>query len=95
MISPQAERILRLRAQGMTHLEAAHELGLSEATVRNYTDRAFRALDVHSATEAYVALGWLTVPEDDMYDPETQTYYGYIKPARFARLRVWIARWFR
>lgn len=41
---------------------AAHDLGLSEQTVRNHLSRLYGRLDVQCASQAAIALGWLAVP---------------------------------
>lgn len=51
-LSPQERRLLNEVAQGKTDKEAAVTLGLAPKTVRNYLDRIFTKLGVHTRTEA-------------------------------------------
>jgi DNA-binding NarL/FixJ family response regulator len=52
----QREReILRLLARGLTNTDIAHQLYLSEGTVRNYTSALFEKLGVSDRTQAAVA----------------------------------------
>jgi len=54
--------ILRLVATGMTHAAAGDALGIRGQTVKNHLSDAYKRLRVNNQTEAFVALGWLTVP---------------------------------
>lgn len=51
-LTPQEHRLLAEVAKGKTDKEAAVELGLSPKTARNYLDRIFTKLGVHTRTEA-------------------------------------------
>lgn len=51
-LSTQERRLLAEVARGKTDKEAAATLGLSPKTVRNYLDRIFNKLGVHTRTEA-------------------------------------------
>jgi len=51
-LTPQELRLLAEVAKGKTDKEAAVELGLSPKTARNYLDRIFTKLGVHTRTEA-------------------------------------------
>ncbi|MBL9168213.1 MAG: response regulator transcription factor [Verrucomicrobiales bacterium] len=51
-LSAQERRLLAEVARGKTDKEAAAALGLSPKTVRNYLDRIFSKLGVHTRTEA-------------------------------------------
>jgi two-component system, NarL family, response regulator DevR len=54
-LTPQEERLLAEVAKGKTDKEAAAELGLTPKTARNYLDRIFTKLGVHTRTEAATA----------------------------------------
>lgn len=43
--------------------ETATQLGLSVQTVRNHLNHIYLKLDVHSAIEALVAVGWVNLPK--------------------------------
>lgn len=47
--------VLRLLAQGLTNVDIAQQLYLSEGTVRNYTSDIFKKLDVSDRTQAAIA----------------------------------------
>jgi two-component system response regulator DevR len=51
-LSAQERRLLAEVAKGKTDKEVATELGLSPKTARNYLDRIFTKLGVHTRTEA-------------------------------------------
>lgn len=51
-LTPQELRLLAEVAKGKTDKEAATDLGLSPKTARNYLDRIFSKLGVHTRTEA-------------------------------------------
>jgi DNA-binding NarL/FixJ family response regulator len=51
-LSAQELRLLAEVAQGKTDKEAAATLGLTAKTARNYLDRIFTKLGVHTRTEA-------------------------------------------
>jgi DNA-binding NarL/FixJ family response regulator len=51
-LSLQERRLLAQVAQGKTDKEAAAALGLTPKTARNYLDRIFAKLNVHTRTEA-------------------------------------------
>jgi two-component system, NarL family, response regulator DevR len=51
-LSPQERRLLAEVAKGKTDKEVAAALGLSTKTARNYLDRIFTKLNVHTRTEA-------------------------------------------
>jgi two-component system response regulator DevR len=54
-LTPQERRLLAEVAKGKTDKEAAAELGLTAKTARNYLDRIFSKLGVHTRTEAATA----------------------------------------
>ena len=51
-LTAQEHRLLAEVAKGKTDKEVAAELGLSPRTARNYLDRIFTKLGVHTRTEA-------------------------------------------
>jgi DNA-binding CsgD family transcriptional regulator len=51
--------VLRLRATGLSTMETAVRLGVSDQSVKNLSGEAFRRLEVDNIVEAFVALGWL------------------------------------
>ena len=52
------------RARGMTVKEIAHDMGLSQQTVKSHFTRAYSVLGAENMSEAYIALGWLTPPDE-------------------------------
>ena len=53
-LSPRETDILRLLAQGLSNADIAHQLYLTEWTVRNYTSEIFKKLGVNDRTQAAV-----------------------------------------
>jgi len=51
-LTPQESRVLAEVAKGKTDKEVAASLGLTSKTARNYLDRIFTKLNVHTRTEA-------------------------------------------
>jgi DNA-binding NarL/FixJ family response regulator len=64
-LSPRQWQVMIRRARGMTVKEIAHDLGLSEQTVKTHSSNAYEALGAMNIAEAFIALGWLRVPEDE------------------------------
>lgn len=58
----ELDALVALAATG-SRKDAARRLGLRECSVRNHLNHVYAKLGVQRAIEAYVALGWLTVPE--------------------------------
>jgi DNA-binding NarL/FixJ family response regulator len=54
-LTPRQLQVLRLLAQGFSTSEIAAELGLSQATVRNYVADLLAALGVHNRLQAVIA----------------------------------------
>lgn len=55
-------QVLALLAQGRSLTEAAEALDISEKTASIHLQKAYRRLNVHSRTGAFIEMGWLTVP---------------------------------
>jgi two-component system, NarL family, response regulator LiaR len=53
--SEREHEVLKLLAQGLTNVEIAQQLYLSEGTVRNYTSDIFKKLGVADRTQAAIA----------------------------------------
>ena len=53
--SEREYEVLKLLAQGLTNLDIAHQLYLTEGTVRNYTSDIFKKLRVSDRTQAAIA----------------------------------------
>lgn len=53
-ISDREQELLKLLASGLSNSEIAHQLYLSEGTVRNYTSELFKKLGVSDRTQAVV-----------------------------------------
>jgi DNA-binding NarL/FixJ family response regulator len=68
MIEPLSKRqreVMIRRARGMTVKEIAHDLGRSEQTVKAHFTHAYERLGVMTISEAYLALGWLRLPDQE------------------------------
>ncbi len=61
-LTPHQERVLRLRARGMTNAEVAYELGIGIQTDKNHQAHIYARLNVTNLVAAFRALGWMTVP---------------------------------
>ncbi|GGI82581.1 response regulator transcription factor [Shewanella gelidii] len=58
-LSPRQHRILMMFADGMLNKQIAHELGLSEATIKAHASAIFLKLGVHTRTQAVIAMNQL------------------------------------
>ena len=65
-LSPRQWEVMARRARGMTIKEIAHDLGLSQQTVKTHFSNAYEALGAMNVAEAFIALGWLRVPGDEL-----------------------------
>jgi DNA-binding CsgD family transcriptional regulator len=65
-LSPAEERVLRLRARGLPAKVVAGMLEVSEQTVKNQMTSIYYKLDVDNLAGALVAIGWVTIPGEDM-----------------------------
>ena len=65
LLSNRQIEVLTARAQSDSMRMAAFRLGITEDTIKNHLEAAYRALDVHSAIEAFRAIGWLRLPEEE------------------------------
>ena len=63
-LSRQEERVLRLRAEGLTIAEVAHRLGISSATVRGHSMSIYTKLGVTNLVAALAAMGWVNIPKE-------------------------------
>jgi len=63
-LTPKQERMLALRAQGLTEKETAHKLGIGYQTLKNNMSQIYRQLHVRNIVAAFAVLGWLRVPDD-------------------------------
>jgi len=57
---------MRLRARGLTAAAAGHILGISEQTVKNHTSSIYSKLDADNLAAAMCAIGWVSIPGEDM-----------------------------
>lgn len=62
-LTPTEMRVMRLRASGMAVKEIAGCLGVMPGTVKDHVTSAYEKLDVTNIAAAFVALGWLKVPD--------------------------------
>lgn len=62
-LSRRELEIISLLAYGYTAQEVAGKLFLTESTVKNHTQFAYRKLGVNCLVQALLELGWLTPPE--------------------------------
>ena len=53
-LTEREEDVLRLMARGMNNTEIAHQIHLSEGTVRNHVSAIFAKLDVSDRTQAVI-----------------------------------------
>jgi DNA-binding CsgD family transcriptional regulator len=65
-LSAGEERVLRRRARGLPAKTVAHELGVSEQTIKNQMTSIYQKLDVDNLTSALVAVGWVQIPDEQM-----------------------------
>ncbi len=59
--TPRELQVLAASLRAGSTKAAAHELGISDATVRNHLSRLYGRLDVDCMSQAAAALGWLDV----------------------------------
>lgn len=52
LLTQQERRVLQLLSMGLTYAEAAHKLGISINTLKNYTENTYRKLEVRSKSGA-------------------------------------------
>ncbi|MFT5707134.1 MAG: DNA-binding NarL/FixJ family response regulator [Oceanospirillaceae bacterium] len=60
-LTPQQHKILLMFADGLLNKQIAHQLSLSEATVKAHATAIFRKLNVLNRTQAVIAIGQLEV----------------------------------
>ena len=61
-MSPQERVLIRFAATGASNKQIAHDMDLSEMTVKNHTTSILRKLGVTNKLEALNALGWVADP---------------------------------
>lgn len=64
-MTPAEDRVLRLRAEGLSVKAVAGVLGISDQTVKNHITSAYASLDVDNFASALRKLGWLRPPGAD------------------------------
>ena len=64
-LTPQQFRVLMMLADGLLNKQIAHELGISEATVKAHMTAIFRKLEVTNRTQAVLLLNQLSVESPD------------------------------
>lgn len=82
-LTPAEMRVLRAYALTGNRQEAADALGIALNTVYAHLTAAYRALGVPGALDAFHALGWLTVPDED-----EMAAYAIIEDVREAAAHV-------
>lgn len=68
--------MLRTYARLGSHKEVAYETEVSIQTVKNHLTTSYRKLNVSGALQAFTAMGWLRLPDDD--DPKVRTLMGAV-----------------
>ena len=69
-LTPQQLRVLMMMGEGMLNKQIAHELGVSEATVKAHVSAVLQKLGVENRTKAALAAGrfelgqWIAAPPD-------------------------------
>lgn len=63
-LSRRQREVMILRARGFTFKEIADQMCLSEGTVKVHISNAYGRLGVMNLAEAFIALGWLVIPEE-------------------------------
>lgn len=63
MLSDDEETMLYLRAMGMSNIQVAHQMDLSEQTIKNHIRIIFQKLNVTNIVEALTAKGYINLPE--------------------------------
>ena len=63
-ITERQSDVLKLVAQGLSNIEIARRLNISENTVKQHAHAAYRALGVSSRTEAMVVLGKMGIKDE-------------------------------
>lgn len=64
-LTPQQFRVLMMLADGLLNKQIAHELGISEATVKAHMTAIFRKLEVTNRTQAVLLLNRLSIESPD------------------------------
>lgn len=70
-LTPAEYAVLSAYARGLSMAQIAYNRDITAQTVKNQISFVYRKLDVNSATEAYVAMGWLTIPTAEESNAKT------------------------
>jgi DNA-binding NarL/FixJ family response regulator len=62
-LAPRQMELMRLLATGLPIKAIAPRMGLTYYSAKHVSAEAFRRLGVSGKVEAFIALGWLEVPE--------------------------------
>ena len=62
-LTPMQERVLRMRATGLSAQEVAASLFVCPSTVRMHHEQAYRTLNAHNLQQALLAAGIVTITE--------------------------------
>lgn len=68
-LSLQEERILRLRAQGLSYKEVAHLVGASHQTVKNHMTAIYRKFEATNLQDLLNTIGWVVIPGEPPQEP--------------------------
>jgi DNA-binding NarL/FixJ family response regulator len=72
-LTPQQFRVVSMLAEGLLNKQIAYELDVKEATIKAHMTEIFRKLEVHSRTQAVLALGSLAVePPAALVEPPAE-----------------------
>ena len=63
-LTPRQREVLIRKAEGKTYGQVAHELGVSEQTVKNHLGLVYSRLGAEHLIEALRILGWLRLPNE-------------------------------
>jgi DNA-binding NarL/FixJ family response regulator len=61
-LTPRQREVIIRKAEGKTYGQVAHELGVTEQTVKNHLGLVYARLGAEHLIEALRILGWLRVP---------------------------------
>ena len=71
-ITPQKQRLLKLRLDGYIPKQIAHLTNLNEGTINNHFSQIFRKYDANSLLDFLIKVGWARVISNQTYltDPK-------------------------